>query len=125
MNLQTRPVHASNDCKFLLTYLPYLCLICDRFAVGKRAMPINPSTEHGVFGPEATAAMGEAFDAACKELGCTSQPEVVRELVATLIIAAASYGELDPIRLRMVASAGFAISRPGGLPAFATTSTAS
>ncbi len=82
-------------------------------------MPINPSTEHGVFEPEATAAMGEAFDAACEELYCTSQPEVVRELIATLVIAAASQGELDPIRLRMVALAGFAICRPRGLAASA------
>ena len=58
--------------------------------LGLNAMPINPSTEHGVFEPEATAAMGEAFDAACEELHCTSQPEVVRELIATLVIAAAS-----------------------------------
>jgi hypothetical protein len=64
-------------------------------------MPIEPSTEHGVFEPEATAAMGEAFDAACEELHCASQPEVVRELIATLVIAAASQGELDPIRLRV------------------------
>jgi hypothetical protein len=75
-------------------------------------MPIGFSTEHGVFVPEATAAMGEAFDAACEELHCTSQPEVVRELVAGLIIAAANRGELDPIRLRMVAMAGFAICHP-------------
>ena len=87
--------------------------------LGVNAMPTNPSTEHGVFEPEATAAMGEAFDAACEELHCTSQPEAVRELVATLVIAAASQGELDPIRLRMVALAGFAICRPRGLAASA------
>jgi len=75
-------------------------------------MPINPFTEFGVFDPEATAAMGEAFDAACEQLRCTSQPEVVRELIAALIIGAASHGELDPIRLRMVALEGFAICRP-------------
>jgi hypothetical protein len=80
-------------------------------------MPIDSSTEHGVFGPEATAAMGKAFDAACEELHCTSQPEAVRELIATLVIAAASQGELDPIRLRMVALTGFAICRPWGLAA--------
>jgi hypothetical protein len=75
-------------------------------------MPINSSAEHGVFEPEATAAMGDAFDAACEELHFPSQPQVVRELVATLIIAAASRGELDPTRLRMVALAGFTICRP-------------
>ena len=85
-------------------------------------MPINSSTEHGVFEPEATAAMGEAFDAACKELHCASQPEVVRELIATLVIGAASQGELDPIRLRIVALAGFAICSPPDLAASASAS---
>jgi hypothetical protein len=70
-----------------------------------------PIKKQGAFDPEATAAMGEAFDAACEELDCTSQPDVVRELIATLIIAAASGGELDPVRLRIVAVAGFA-TRP-------------
>jgi hypothetical protein len=37
-------------------------------------MPIDLSKEHGVFEPEATAAMGEAFDAACKELHGAGQP---------------------------------------------------
>jgi hypothetical protein len=84
-------------------------------------MPINPSTEHGVFEPEATTAMGEAFDAACEELQlhCAGQPEAVRELIATLVIAAASQGELDPTRLRMVALAAFAICRQRGLAASA------
>jgi len=76
---------------------------------GKTLMPISPFTEQGVFEPEATAAMGEAFDAACKELHCATRAEVVRELVATLIIAAASQGELDPVRLRTTALTGFAI----------------
>jgi hypothetical protein len=80
-------------------------------------MPINRFPEQGAFNPEATAAMGEAFDAACEELRCTTQPEVIRELIASLIIAAASRGELDPLRLRNVALAGFTIFRPRGLPA--------
>jgi hypothetical protein len=70
-----------------------------------------PSDKQGAFEPEATAAMGEAFDAACKELYCTGQPEVVRELIAALIVAAASRGELDPIRLRTVALAGFTMDQ--------------
>jgi hypothetical protein len=81
-------------------------------------MPIDPLTEYGVFDPEATAAMGEAFDA-CEELLYTRQPEGVRELVAGLIIGAASRGELDPIRLRMVALTGFAICCPRSLAASA------
>ena len=79
-------------------------------------MPIEFSHDYGVFTPEATSAMGEAFDAACEELYCASQPEVVRELVAKLILAAASRGELDPVRLRNAASAGFTAYRPSGSP---------
>ncbi len=45
------------------------------------AMPIDPSLEDGVFEPEATAAMGEAFEAACKELQDGGEPEV-RKLIA-------------------------------------------
>ena len=70
--------------------------------MGLNAMPINPSTEHGVFEPEATAAMGEAFDAACKELHDGGEPDV-RKLIAKRIIAAAGRGELDPVRLRAAA----------------------
>jgi hypothetical protein len=73
-------------------------------------MPIDPSSEHGVFEPEATGAMGEAFEAACQELHCSNQPDALRELIATLIIAAARRGEFDPVRLRMAALAGFAIA---------------
>jgi len=74
-------------------------------------MTINPFTTQGAFEPEATAAMGEAFDAACKELHCTGPFERVREFVAALIVAAARQGELDPARLRMAASVGFAIAQ--------------
>src|SRR5260221_8525575 len=52
-------------------------------------MPIDPSLEQGAFGPEATAAMGEAFDAACKGLRDVGKAELVRELVAKRIIAPA------------------------------------
>jgi len=72
-------------------------------------MPIDPSLEQGVFGPEATAAMGEAFDTAFKD--CAGQPEVVRELIAKRIIASASMGELDPARLRTAALSGLALTK--------------
>jgi hypothetical protein len=75
-------------------------------------MPTNPFTEQGAFEPEATAAMGVAFDAACDELHCTSQPEVVRENIAAIIVAAAKRGELDPVLLKIAALAGFAIALP-------------
>jgi len=74
-------------------------------------MPIDPSLEQGVFGPEATAAMGEAFDTAFKELHCAGEPEVVRELIAKRIIASASMGELDPARLRTAALSGLALTK--------------
>ncbi len=67
-------------------------------------MPIY-SAKDGVFGPEATALMGEAFDAACRELHFP-QHKWARELIAERIIAAARMGELDPVRLRMVALVG-------------------
>jgi hypothetical protein len=66
------------------------------FRCGVTAMLIEP----GAFGPEAIAAMGEAFDAACKDLGNIGQPEIMREVIAGRIIAAARFGERDPVRLR-------------------------
>ena len=68
---------------------------------GAGAMPVNPSLERGVFEPEATAAMGEAFEAACNHLHDAGK--AVRELIAERIIEAASAGELDPVRLRAAA----------------------
>jgi hypothetical protein len=73
-------------------------------------MPIDPFIEYGAFGPEATAAMGEAFDAACKELRKIGQCEEVRELIAARIIVAARRGELDPVRLRMAALSGLLVA---------------
>jgi hypothetical protein len=73
-------------------------------------MPINPFREQGAFGPEAIAAMGEAFDAACKDLCDGGEPEV-RKLVAKRIIAAASRGELDPVRLRVAALDGLPLAK--------------
>ncbi len=59
-------------------------------------MPIDPSLEQGVFVPEATATMGQAFEAACN----VGRLPMVRKIVAQRIIAAARSGELDPVRLR-------------------------
>ena len=72
-------------------------------------MPID--LEHGAFEPEATAAMGEAFEAACKELHDIGERELVRKLIAKRIIAAASKGELDPVRLRAAALNGLPLAR--------------
>jgi hypothetical protein len=81
-------------------------------------MPIDPSIEHRAFEPEATAAMGQAFEAACKQLHDAGKAEVVRKLLAERIIAAASRGELDPIRLR-TAALGWIISHPSLVRSFA------
>jgi len=53
----------------------------------------------GVFDDHATKVMGEAFDAACKDLHDTTT-EHVYEVVATRIIEAAKSGERDPEKLR-------------------------
>jgi hypothetical protein len=83
-------------------------------------MPIDPSLEQGVFVPEATAAMGQAFEAACKELHDVGQLPMVRKVMAQQIIATARRGELDPVRLRtaalswiVVAQMSSAVSREG------------
>ena len=69
-------------------------------------MSIAPFIKTGVFDPEATAVMSEAFDAACKELRDTGQPEVVLEVIAERIMELAKTGELDPVRLREAALVG-------------------
>jgi hypothetical protein len=72
----------------------------------------------GAFMPEATTAMGEAFEAACNGLQVANQSNALRALVATLIIAAARRGETDPARLEMEAVAGISIAtaRPPEAP---------
>jgi hypothetical protein len=74
-------------------------------------MRIDPSIEQGAFESEATAAMGEAFDAACEELGDVGHVEMARKVVAQPIIAAARKGELDPVRLRTVALSGLSVAK--------------
>ena len=73
-------------------------------------MLIHPFTEQGAFAPEATAAMGEAFDAACEELRNVGQLQMMRKVVAHRIIAAARKGELDPSRLRAAALGGLPLA---------------
>jgi hypothetical protein len=63
------------------------------------------SLDDGVFEPEATALMGEAFEAACQVLHFPEDSSV-REVIATRIIAAARRGERDPWRLRSLALEG-------------------
>ena len=71
-------------------------------------MPID--LEHGAFEPEAIAAMGEAFKAACKELRDVGERELVRKLIAKRIVEAARRGELDPVRLRVMALRGLSVN---------------
>jgi hypothetical protein len=74
------------------------------------AMPSGPFMVPGAFDPEAIAAMNEAFEAASEVLHEAGQPEVVREAIAKRIIAAATTGERDPVRLRAAALAEREIS---------------
>jgi hypothetical protein len=66
---------------------------------------IATSLDDGVFEPEATALMGEAFEAACQALHFP-EDRSVREVIATRIIAAARRGERDPWRLMSLALEG-------------------
>ena len=63
------------------------------------------------FDAEATTAMGDAFDRACKELHDRGQPEIVREVIAKRIIVAAKKGERDPERLCALALRSFGFDR--------------
>jgi len=76
-------------------------------------MSIVPFIKHGygVFDPQAIAIMSEAFDAVCKELHDSGQPELVREVIAERIIELAATGELNPARLREAALVGLAGTR--------------
>jgi hypothetical protein len=47
--------------------------------------------------------MSEAFEAALQELQRAGQSEVIPEIIAERIIAAATLGEHDPVRLRAAA----------------------
>ena len=65
----------------------------------------------GSFDPEATRAMGEAFDAARKQVEGAGQ--VVHEAIAARIISAAQRGERDSMRLRNIALAGLGYGKTG------------
>lgn len=72
---------------------------------------ILPFVPRGVFDDATTRIMGEAFDAACKELHDTGQPAVVQEVMAKRIVAAARSGERDVTRLRNAALAALGKER--------------
>jgi len=62
-------------------------------------VPVCEPFQPGVFGPEAIAAMSEAFETACTEFQGTGPTKGMRETIARRIIAAARFGERDPVRL--------------------------
>jgi hypothetical protein len=72
---------------------------------------ILPFVPRVVFDDADTRVMGEAFDAACKEVRDTGQPPLVREVMAKKIIDAARAGERDVNRLRDAALSGLRGSR--------------
>jgi hypothetical protein len=53
-----------------------------------------------MFDDAAVRIIGEAFDAACKELPYVERPEFIGESMARKIIGAAASGERDVLRLR-------------------------
>jgi hypothetical protein len=63
----------------------------------RATMPIDSFNRPGAFDHE--AATCEALDAAFEELRHVGPPEMVREIIATRIIAAIRFGERDPARL--------------------------
>jgi hypothetical protein len=69
---------------------------------------VLPFAPRCVFDDAATRVMGEAFDAACEELGDMGRPPLVREGMAKRIIEAARAGERDVRRLREAALAALA-----------------
>jgi hypothetical protein len=95
------PLRTVSD-KKLLIILNYRGMLCG----GLAAMQIHSLMQPGAFGPEATAVMGDALDAALKELQDIGQSDVVRETIAGRIIGAARLGERDPARLRAAALSG-------------------
>jgi hypothetical protein len=62
--------------------------------------------QSSAFEPETISAMSEVLDAAFEELQATGKPVVVRERIATRIIATARLGERDPARLLAAALRG-------------------
>jgi hypothetical protein len=69
-------------------------------------MTIRSFIQSSAFEPETISAMSGVLDAACEELHDTGEPDVVRERIATRIIAAVRLGERDPARLLIAARRG-------------------
>jgi len=85
------------------------CDFCDRvpgsFRIARGEISVGSilpfiARSGAVFNDLDTQVMGEAFDAACRELHDKGQPTIVYEVIAKRIIDAAKKGERDPVRLR-------------------------
>jgi hypothetical protein len=55
--------------------------------------------EEAPFGPDVIQVLGEAFERACQALRDTGQPDIIKEVLAGRIIAAAHKGMRDPGKL--------------------------
>jgi hypothetical protein len=76
---------------------------------------IGPTGEQASFGDaETVRVMDDAFDQICQHLQDTGQPEIVREVIAEKIVAAAKRGERDPVRLRDIVLGSFGLQRNSG-----------
>ncbi len=64
---------------------------------------VVPLFRDSAFDAEATQAMGNAYDAACRSLRPNGRLPVIQELLATKIVQAAQRGERDPERLAAIA----------------------
>lgn len=62
-------------------------------------MAIDRHLQDGVFDPEAVTALTAAYEEALRRFGLVDRTDPVTELIAARIIACASMGELDPLRL--------------------------
>ena len=64
------------------------------------------------FDDEATVAMAEAYDKACRSMTDWGQPDVIKEIIAKRIVELAGRGERDPNQLceQALKSLGFSES---------------
>jgi molybdopterin-biosynthesis enzyme MoeA-like protein len=69
-----------------------------------------------VFDCRMTAAMGEAYDKACRSMQDWGQPEIMKKTIAKRIIEVAQRGESDPDQIcdQALKSLGFSESQVGG-----------
>ena len=61
------------------------------------------------FGPDVVRLLSEAFDIACKALKDTGQPDIIKEVLASRIIAAAQKGTRNPTKICEEALASFGL----------------